>query len=48
MVNKTVGVEVDAKELERTVGMWRNFTNLIKYSTATTLVVLVLMSWFLL
>ena len=47
MGNKTANTEVDAKEFERTVGMWRTFTNLIKYSTVSILVVLLLMSWFL-
>ena len=40
--------DVDPRELERTKEMWRNFSKLITYSTATTLVILVLMAWFLL
>lgn len=47
MGNKTANTEVDAKEFERTVGMWRAFTSMIKYGTVSILVVLVLMSWFL-
>ncbi|HEY8191748.1 MAG TPA: aa3-type cytochrome c oxidase subunit IV [Alphaproteobacteria bacterium] len=40
--------DVDPRELERTKEMWHNFSKLITYSTATTLVILVLMAWFLL
>lgn len=47
MENKIGTTGVDTKEMERTVAMWRNFTSLIKYSTVSILVVLVLMSWFL-
>lgn len=48
MGNHAINTEVDAKEFERTKEMWHSFTNLIKYSTITALVVLVLMAAFLL
>lgn len=48
MGNMTGNTEVDSKELERTREMWHNFTNLIKYSTISAIVILALMAAFLL
>ena len=47
MANHTTNTDVDPKELERINKMWHNFTSIIKYSTITIIVALILMSWFL-